>query len=61
MLLIYLAQLGDLGAGVGAEEAAIAYATTLHALVLVPISIVGLTSLWVFNVPLRRRALTGGS
>ena len=56
VLLIYLPQLADLDAGIGAEEAAIAYAATLHALVLIPISIVGLASLWLFHIPLRRRA-----
>ena len=61
VLLIYLPQLGDLDAGVGAEEAAIAYAATLHALVLIPISIVGLASLWLFHVPLRRREWADGS
>lgn len=61
VLLIYLPQLGDLGPNVGAEEAAIAYAATLHALVLIPISIVGLAALWLFHVPLRRREWTAAS
>lgn len=60
VLLIYLPLLGDLAPGVGAEEAGIAYAATLHALVLVPISVVGLASLWLFHVPLRRRELEHG-
>ncbi len=53
VLLIYLPQLGDLEPGVGPEEVSIAYAATLHALVLIPISIVGLAALWLFHVPLR--------
>ena len=61
VLLIYLPQLGELEPGVGAEEVGIAYAATLHALVLIPISIVGLASLWLFHVPLRRREWAGGS
>ena len=58
VLLLYLPQLGDLDPGVSAEAAAIAYAATLHALVLIPISIVGLASLWLFHIPLRRREWT---
>ena len=49
--LIYLA-------GEHAEETAIAYAAALHGLVLIPITLLGLTFLWYFHVPVRR-ALRG--
>ena len=40
--------------GDGAEEVAIAYAAALHGLVLVPITIIGLASLWYLHVPIGR-------
>lgn len=49
VLLIYLV-------GANAEELAIAYAASLHGLVLIPIALVGLFFLWLFQVPLRRLA-----
>ena len=55
VLLIWLPTLGAVGVG-AAEEAAIAYAATLHGLVLIPISIVGLSFLWFFQLPMGRRA-----
>ena len=54
VLLIWLPSLGAVGVG-AAEEAAIAYAATLHGLVLIPISIVGLSCLWLFQLPRRRQ------
>ena len=47
VLLIYLTV-------AGAEEIAIAFAATLHGLVLIPIALLGLFFLWLYNVPLRR-------
>ena len=47
VLLIYVA-------GENAEEVAIAYAASLHGLVLIPIALIGLSFLWVFHIPLRR-------
>ncbi len=49
VLLIYL--LAD-----NAEEVAIAYAASLHGLVLIPIALVGLFFLWLYNVPVGRLA-----
>ena len=46
VLLIYLV-------ASNAEELAIAYAATLHGLVLVPTALIGLALLWVLHVPLR--------
>ena len=43
-------------AGEAADEVATAYAATLHGLVLVPITIVGLMFLWLYHVPMRRLA-----
>jgi uncharacterized protein (TIRG00374 family) len=40
----------------GAEEVAIAYAASLHGLVLIPIALVGLSFLWWFHVPFGRIA-----
>ena len=37
-----------------AQESAIAYAASLHGLVLVPITLVGLAFLWYYHVPVRR-------
>ena len=51
VLLIYLPAYGFTEAG--AEAAATAYAVSLHALVLIPIAVVGLAFLWLFQVPLR--------
>lgn len=56
-ILIWLPTLGAIGAD-AAEAAAVAYAATLHALVLVPISLTGLICLWLFQVPLRGRVST---
>ncbi len=56
VLLAYLPAYGF----AGAEEAATAYAVALHGLVLVPIAIVGLGFLWLFQVPLRARPEEGG-
>ena len=39
-----------------ADELAIAYAASLHGLVLIPITLVGLGFLWVYHVPLGRLA-----
>ena len=49
VLVVYLPAFG----ATDAEAAATAYAVTLHGLVLVPIAIVGLGFLWLFQVPLR--------
>ncbi len=46
VLLIYLV-------GSGAEELAIAFAASLHGLVLVPIALVGLLFLWIYQIPMR--------
>ncbi len=54
VLLIWLPTLGAVGPE-AAEEAAIAYAATLHGLVLIPISILGLLFLWLFQLPLRQQ------
>ncbi len=40
----------------GAEEVAIAYAASLHGLVLIPIALLGLSFLWWFHVPIGRIA-----
>lgn len=50
VLLIFL------GRSSGNEELAIAYAASLHGLILVPITIVGLGFLWLYHVPVRRFA-----
>ena len=55
VLLIWLPTLGAVSVG-NAEEAAIAYAAALHGLVLIPISIVGLSFLWFFQLPVSRRS-----
>ena len=47
VLLIY-------AAGSGAEESAIAFAASLHGLVLLPIALVGLLFLWIYQIPLWR-------
>ena len=47
VLVIYLS-------GADAEELAIAYAASLHGLVLIPIALVGLLFLWIFQIPLRQ-------
>ena len=46
VMLIYLV-------GANSEEVAIAYATSLHGLVLIPIAVIGLFFLWLYQVPLR--------
>jgi uncharacterized protein (TIRG00374 family) len=43
----------------GAEEVAIAYAASLHGLVLIPIALLGLSFLWWFHVPIGRIARGG--
>ena len=50
VLLIFL------GHNSGNEEVAIAYAASLHGLILVPITIVGLIFLWLYHVPVARIA-----
>ena len=55
-LMIWLPTLGGLSVA-DAEATAVAYAATLHALVLVPISLIGLSCLWLFQVPLRTQRL----
>ena len=55
-LLIWLPTLGMLGAQ-EAESTAVAFAAILHGLVIIPISLVGLIFLWVFQVAPRREAL----
>ena len=55
-LLIWLPTLGMLGAQ-DAESTAVAFAAILHGLVIVPISLVGLIFLWVFQVAPQRRLL----
>ena len=54
VLLIYLV-------AQNAEETAIAYAASLHGLVLIPITLVGLALLWYYHVPVGRlmRGLAG--
>jgi len=59
-LLIWLPTLGTVGAQ-GAESTAVAFAAILHALVLIPISLVGLSCLWFFQIAPRRRAASGES
>ena len=49
VLLIWLPSLGMADQP---EEAAIAYAATLHGLVLIPIAVVGLGFLWLFQTPM---------
>ena len=53
VVLIYLV-------GAHAQESAIAYAASLHGLVLVPITLLGLAFLWYYHVPVRR-LLRGGA
>ncbi len=55
-LLIWLPTLGTLGAQ-DAESTAVAFAAILHGLVIIPISLVGLIALWVFQVSPQRRFL----
>ena len=55
-LLIWLPTLGMLGAQ-DAESTAVAFAAILHGLVIIPISLVGLIFLWVFQVAPQRRLL----
>ena len=42
--------------GAEAEAVAIAYAASLHGLVLVPMALLGLFLLWLYQVPIRRQA-----
>ena len=53
VVLIYLV-------GAHAQESAIAYAASLHGLVLVPITLLGLAFLWNYHLPVRR-LLRGGA
>lgn len=55
-LLIWLPTLGMLGAQ-DAESTAVAFAAILHGLVIIPISLVGLIFLWIFQVAPQRRLL----
>ena len=55
-LLIWLPTLGTLGAQ-DAESTAVAFAAILHGLVIIPISLVGLIALWIFQVSPQRRFL----
>ena len=55
-LLIWLPTLGMLGAQ-DAESTAVAFAAILHGLVIIPISLVGLIFLWIFQVAPQRRFL----
>ena len=55
-LMIWLPTLGTLN-GQDAEATAVAYAAVLHALVIIPVSVVGLLALWVFQVAPERRWL----
>lgn len=55
-LLIWLPTLGTLGAQ-DAESTAVAFAAVLHGLVIIPISLVGLIALWMFQVAPQRRFL----
>ncbi|MCY3922023.1 MAG: lysylphosphatidylglycerol synthase transmembrane domain-containing protein [Chloroflexi bacterium] len=59
-LLIWLPTLGMLGAQ-DAESTAVAFAAVLHGLVIIPISLVGLIFLWIFQVAPQRRLLRAGS
>ena len=59
-LLIWLPTLGTLGAQ-DAESTAVAFAAILHGLVIIPISLVGLISLWVFTVAPQRRFMRAES
>lgn len=55
-LLIWLPTLGTVGEQ-GAEATAVAYAAVLHALVIVPVSFVGLIFLWIFQASPWRTAI----
>jgi hypothetical protein len=55
-LLIWLPTLGTLGAQ-DAESTAVAFAAILHGLVIIPISLVGLICLWIFQVAPQRQCL----
>lgn len=55
-LLIWLPALGTLGSQ-DAESTAVAFAAILHGLVIIPISLVGLIALWIFQVAPQRRFL----
>ncbi len=55
-LLIWLPTLGAVGEQ-GAEATAVAYAAVLHALVIIPVSLVGLVTLWIFQVTPARSEL----
>lgn len=59
-LLIWLPTLGMLGAQ-DAESTAVAFAAILHGLVIIPISLVGLIFLWIFQVAPQRRLLRAES
>ena len=59
-LLIWLPTLGMLGAP-DAESTAVAFAAILHGLVIIPISLVGLIFLWIFQVAPQRRLLRAES
>ena len=53
MLLVFLSS-------ANVEELATAYAAALHGLVLIPIALLGLVFLWLYNVPLRRAVQSAG-
>lgn len=55
-LLIWLPTLGMLGSQ-DAESTAVAFAAILHGLVIIPISLVGLIFLWIFQVAPQRRQM----
>ena len=59
-LLIWLPTLGAVE-GAAAEATAVAYAAVLHALVIIPISLIGLSCLWLFQVSLRGSRAEDGS
>ena len=55
-LLIWLPTVGAMSVA-DAEATAVAYAAILHGLVIIPISLVGLIFLWIFQVSPRRTAI----
>ena len=59
-LLIWLPTVGAMNVP-DAEATAVAFAAILHGLVIIPISIVGLIALWIFQVAPQRRLLRAQS
>ena len=59
-LLIWLPTVGGMGIQ-DAEATAVAFAAILHGLVIIPISLVGLLALWIFQVSPQRRLMRGES